>query len=103
MEVYIWELRKRERIISHAVSYTHLDVYKRQANERIEQEKFNRSNENFLISKDANYRCMGSFTVSYTHLAWLLRPSYAYHSNRKPYHPYGSTANRDALVLLSGS
>lgn len=31
------------------------------ANERIEQEKFNRSNENFLISKDTNYRCMGSF------------------------------------------
>ena len=31
------------------------------ANERIEQEKFNRSNENFLTSKDANYRCMGSF------------------------------------------
>lgn len=31
------------------------------ANERIEQEKFNRSNKNFLISKDANYRCMGSF------------------------------------------
>lgn len=31
------------------------------ANERIEQQKFNRSNENFLISKDANYRCMGSF------------------------------------------
>lgn len=31
------------------------------ANERIEQEKFNRSNENFLISKGANYRCMGSF------------------------------------------
>lgn len=31
------------------------------ANERFEQEKFNRSNENFLISKDANYRCMGSF------------------------------------------
>lgn len=31
------------------------------ANERIEQEKFNRSNENFLISRDANYRCMGSF------------------------------------------
>ena len=31
------------------------------ASERIEQEKFNRSNENFLISKDANYRCMGSF------------------------------------------
>ena len=31
------------------------------ANERIEKEKFNRSNENFLISKDANYRCMGSF------------------------------------------
>ena len=34
------------------------------ANERIEQEKFNRSNENFLISKDANYRCMGSFMSS---------------------------------------
>lgn len=31
------------------------------ANERIEQEKFNTSNENFLISKDENYRCMGSF------------------------------------------
>ena len=31
------------------------------ANERIEQEKFNRSNENFLISKDANYRCMCIF------------------------------------------
>ena len=31
------------------------------ANERIEQEKFNRRYENFLISKDANYRCMGSF------------------------------------------
>lgn len=31
------------------------------ANERIEQEKFNRSNENFLISKNANYRCMGNF------------------------------------------
>ena len=31
------------------------------ANERIEQEKFNRSNENFLISKDANHRCRGSF------------------------------------------
>ena len=23
-----------------------------------------------------------------------FRPSYAYHSNRKPYHPYGSTAYR---------
>ena len=31
------------------------------ANERIEQEKFEKSNEGFLISKDANYRCMGSF------------------------------------------
>ncbi len=31
------------------------------ANERIEQEKFNKSNEGFLVSKDANYRCMGSF------------------------------------------
>ena len=36
-------------------------VVQSSANERIEQEKFNRSNENFLISKDANYRCMGSF------------------------------------------
>ena len=40
-------------------------MYKRQvqsfANERIEQEKFNKSNEGFLVSKDANYRCMGSF------------------------------------------
>lgn len=31
------------------------------ANEHIEQEKFEKSNEGFLISKDANYRCMGSF------------------------------------------
>ena len=31
------------------------------ANEEIEREKFGRSNENFLYSKDANYRCMGSF------------------------------------------
>lgn len=31
------------------------------ANEEIEREKFGRSNENFLHSKDANYRCMGSF------------------------------------------
>ena len=31
------------------------------ANERIEQEKFEKSNEGFLVSKDANYRCMGSF------------------------------------------
>ena len=31
------------------------------ANEEIEREKFGRSNENFLRSKDANYRCMGSF------------------------------------------
>ncbi len=31
------------------------------ANEDIEREKFKKSNENFLISKDANYRCMGSF------------------------------------------
>ena len=31
------------------------------ANEDIEREKFRESNENFLISKDANYRCMGSF------------------------------------------
>ena len=31
------------------------------ANEDIEREKFRKSNERFLISKDANYRCMGSF------------------------------------------
>ena len=31
------------------------------ANEDIEREKFRESNENFLVSKDANYRCMGSF------------------------------------------
>lgn len=31
------------------------------ANEEIEREKFGRSNENFLRSKDDNYRCMGSF------------------------------------------
>ena len=32
------------------------------ANENIEREKFKKSNQSFLISKDANYRCMGSFT-----------------------------------------
>lgn len=32
------------------------------ANEDIEREKFKKSNQDFLISKDANYRCMGSFT-----------------------------------------
>ena len=31
------------------------------ANEDIEREKFRESNENFLVSKEANYRCMGSF------------------------------------------
>ena len=31
------------------------------ANEDIERKKFRESNENFLVSKDANYRCMGSF------------------------------------------
>ena len=31
------------------------------ANEEIEREQLGRSNENFLRSKDANYRCMGSF------------------------------------------
>ena len=31
------------------------------ANEDIEREKFKKSNQGFLISKDANYRCMGSF------------------------------------------
>ena len=36
-------------------------VVKSFANEEIEREKFGRSNENFLRSKDANYRCMGSF------------------------------------------
>lgn len=30
------------------------------ANEEIERDKFRHSNENFLHSKDANYRCMGS-------------------------------------------
>ena len=32
------------------------------ANEDIEREKFEKSNQGFLSSKDANYRCMGSFT-----------------------------------------
>lgn len=31
------------------------------ANEEIEREKFMESNHGFLVSKDANYRCMGSF------------------------------------------
>lgn len=31
------------------------------ANEKIEQKKFRTSNHNFLLSKDANYRCMGTF------------------------------------------
>ena len=31
------------------------------ANEKIEREKFEKSNEGFLVSKDANYHCMGSF------------------------------------------
>ena len=31
------------------------------ANEDVERKKFGRSNENFLRSKDNNYRCMGSF------------------------------------------
>lgn len=31
------------------------------ANEEIERDKFRHSNENFLHSKDANYRCMGRF------------------------------------------
>ncbi len=31
------------------------------ANECIEERKFDKSNEAFLVSKDANYRCMGSF------------------------------------------
>ncbi len=31
------------------------------ANEEVERKKFRRSNENFLKSKDNNYRCMGSF------------------------------------------
>ena len=31
------------------------------AHEEIERDKFRHSNENFLHSKDANYRCMGSF------------------------------------------
>ena len=32
------------------------------ANEDIEREKFARSNHGFLLSKDANYKCMGDFT-----------------------------------------
>ena len=31
------------------------------ANEKVEQEKFKSSNHHFLMSKDANYRCMASF------------------------------------------
>ena len=31
------------------------------ANEKIEREKFRKSNQGFLRSKDANYKCMGSF------------------------------------------
>ena len=31
------------------------------ANEKIEQKKFRTSNHNFLLSRDANYRCMGTF------------------------------------------
>ena len=31
------------------------------ANEEIEREKFKKSNQGFLISKNANYKCMGSF------------------------------------------
>ena len=31
------------------------------ANEKVEQHKFQKSNHSFLLSKDANYRCMGSF------------------------------------------
>ena len=31
------------------------------ANEEIEREKFRKSNQGFLRSKDANYKCMGSF------------------------------------------
>ena len=34
------------------------------ANEEIEWKKFQKSNEGFLVSKDANYRCMGSFMSS---------------------------------------
>ena len=30
------------------------------ANEKVEREKFKKSNHSFLLSKDANYRCMGS-------------------------------------------
>ena len=34
------------------------------ANEEIEREKFRKSNQGFLRSKDANYKCMGSFMSS---------------------------------------
>ena len=31
------------------------------ANEKVEQKKFRKHNHNFLLSKDANYKCMGNF------------------------------------------
>lgn len=34
------------------------------ANEEVERKKFKKSNHGFLLSKDANYKCMGSFTGS---------------------------------------
>ncbi len=34
------------------------------ANEELERKKFKKSNHNFLLSKDANYRCMGNFMGS---------------------------------------
>lgn len=45
------------------------------ANEDIERKKFHVSNENFLISKDGNYRCMGNFqagTAFFQGLMYLL-------------------------------
>ena len=45
------------------------------ANEDIERKKFHVSNENFLISKDGNYRCMGNFqagTACFQGLMYLL-------------------------------
>ena len=45
------------------------------ANEDIERKKFHVSNENFLISKDGNYRCMGTFqagTAFFQGLMYLL-------------------------------
>ncbi len=63
MQETFMDNRRKIGDINSSLQYTlaGIRVVQSFANERIEQEKFNRSNENFLISKDANYRCMGSF------------------------------------------